>query len=83
VGPVEGYKQEASDELLVGLASREGKAALKRYVRALGEVRASYAALNPSVQRSLELKAPAIEHDIVKASAMAKTFPGRARCARR
>jgi hypothetical protein len=61
---------DESDELEVGLGSRQGKAALARYIRALRAMRASYAALNPSIQRFLALVPAAIEHDIVEAGAM-------------
>ena len=58
------------DELEIGIGSRQGKAALARYIRALREMRASYTALNASIQRFLALEASDIEHDIVEAGAM-------------
>jgi hypothetical protein len=52
------------------LRSGQGKEALKRYARALRELRASRAALNPSMQEILALKVSAIEHDIAHAEGM-------------
>jgi hypothetical protein len=66
---------EPADELEVGLQFRQGKAALARYIRALREVRASHAALNPSIQEFLALKVSAILHDLVEADAMLKSYP--------
>ena len=58
------------DELEIGLHSKQGKAALKRYVTALRKVKVCYAALNPSIQRFLAIEAEAIVHDIAEATAM-------------
>src|SRR5262249_52223980 len=58
------------DELEIGLHSKQGKAALKRYVTALRKVKVCYAALNPSIQRFLAIEAEAIVHDIAEPTAM-------------
>ncbi len=50
--------------------SKQGKKALTRYVDALREVRASYAALNPSIQRFLPQQMFSIEHNLIEAEAM-------------
>ena len=71
--------RDESDEVEEGLRSRQGKAALERYVRALREVQASYAALNPSIRRFLLLEAFAVESDIVEAEAMVGHCGPRAR----
>jgi hypothetical protein len=71
--------RDESDELEEGLRSRQGKAALERYVRALREVQASYAALNPSIRRFLLLEASAVKSDIVEAEAMVGHCGPRAR----
>ena len=71
--------RDESDELEEGLRSKQGKKALERYVRALREVRASYAALNPSIRGFLLLEASAVESDIVEAEAMVGARGPRAR----
>jgi hypothetical protein len=62
--------RDERDELEVGLHSRQGKAALKRYVRDLRKLRVGHRALNPSIQGFLAIEAAAIEHDILEADAM-------------
>jgi hypothetical protein len=71
--------RDEGDELEEGLRSRQGKTALERYVRALREVRASYAALNLSIRAFLLLDASAVESDIVEAEAMVGACGPRAR----
>jgi hypothetical protein len=66
-------KLAANDELQVGLNSTQGKAALARYIRALREVRASCAALKPSIQQFLAVKEAIINHDLITAGAMMKS----------
>ena len=66
-------KLAANDKLQVGISSTQGKSALARYIRALREVQASYAALNPSIQQFLALKRFIIKHDIDEAGAMMKS----------
>ncbi len=71
--------RDESDELEEGLSSRQGKTALERYIRALREVQASYAALNLSIRRFLLLEASAVKFDIVEAEAMVGHCGPRAR----
>ena len=59
--------------------SKEGKKALTRYVKALREVRASYTALNPSIQRFLQLEMFSIEHDLIEAEAIQTHYAPRLR----
>jgi hypothetical protein len=70
---LEEEKLAANDELQVGLSSTQGKSALARYIRALREVQASYAALNPSIQQFLALKRSIIKHDLDEAGEMMKS----------
>jgi hypothetical protein len=76
---LEFWVKDESDELEEGLRSGQGKKALERYVRALREVQASYAALSPSIRRFLLLEASAVESDIVETEAMVGHCGPRAR----
>jgi hypothetical protein len=70
-------ERKAGDELDEGLRSKQGKAALDRYISDLRKLKASHAALNRSIQRFLLLKPSVIESDIIEAEAMRVWFkPG-------
>ena len=63
------FLQNNEDEL-EWAGSKQGKKALTRYVEALREVRASYAALNPSIQEFLPQQMFSIEDNIIGAEDM-------------